>query len=152
MTQMRMVDLEQQATAVVGEQVTKDGLSDFFDHAFATVMAVTGRQGLPVTGPPFALYRGLPAETIDVEAGFPTASVVEAEADVRPGVIPACRAVEALHVGSYDTLSQTYDDVLRWAGEQGLRQAGPMWEQYLTDPSVDSDPATWRTRVLVPVA
>ena len=148
---MRILDLEEQPTAVVGEQVAKDGLSDFFDHAFTTVMAVTGRQGLAVTGPPFALYRGMPAETLDVEAGFPTASVVEAEADVRPGVIPACRAIEALHVGSYDTLSQTYDTVLEWAGEQGLQQAGPMWEQYLTEPSADSDPATWRTRVFVPV-
>ncbi|GAA4112398.1 hypothetical protein GCM10022415_07140 [Knoellia locipacati] len=30
-----------------------------------------------------------------------------AEADVRPGVIPACRAVEALHAGSHDTLSRS---------------------------------------------
>ena len=112
---MRVVDLEEQPTAVVAEAVALEGLSAFFEHAFMSVMAVTGRQGTPVTGPPFALYRSMPTQTVDVEAGFPTASVVEPEDGVRAGVLPACRAVEAMHLGSYDTLSETYDKALFWA-------------------------------------
>jgi effector-binding domain-containing protein len=151
MTQIRIVDLEPQQTAIVGEQVPVDRLTDFFDRAFSTVMAVTSRQGVMVTGPPFALYHGTPTETVDVEAGFPTASALEAEGDVRPGALAAGRAVEAMHVGPYDTLAQTYEEVVRWAREQGLQPGRDMWEEYLTDPTADSDPATWRTRVLVPV-
>ena len=151
MTEIRIVDLEQQPTAVVSEQVPMDALTEFFGRAFSTVMEVTGRQGVMVTGPPFALYHGVPTETIDVEAGFPTTAAVEADGDVRPGVLPAGRAAVAVHVGPYDTLSQTYDEVMRWVVDQGLTPGWDMWEEYLTDPSADSDPATWRTRVLCPV-
>jgi effector-binding domain-containing protein len=151
MTDIGIVELEPQPTAVVGELVPLDKLTDFFGRAFSEVMAATGRQGVAVTGPPFALYHGVPTDTVHVEAGFPTSSEVEADGDVRPGVLPGGRVVEALHVGSYDTLSQTYDAVVRWAVERGLKPGSDMWEQYLTDPSDDSDPSSWRTRVLCPV-
>ncbi len=52
--------------------------------------------------------------------------------------------MEALHIGPYDTLSQTYGELMQWARDQGLRPGSDMWEQYLTDPGVDPDPATWR--------
>ena len=151
MTQIQLVDLESQSTAVVREQVPVNRLTEFFDHAFSSVMAVTGRQGVVVTGPPFALYHGIPTETVDVEAGFPTASSLEAEGDVRLGSLPAGRAVEAMHVGSYETLSQTYDEAMSWAHEQGLRPGTDMWEQYLTDPGAEPDPASCRTRVILTV-
>ena len=151
MTEIRIVDLEQQPTAVVSEQVPMDALTEFFGRAFSTVMEVTGRQGVMVTGPPFALYPGVPTETIAVEAGFPTTAVVEADGDVRPGVLPAGRAAEAVHVGPYDTLSQTYEEIMRWVVDQGLTSGWDMWEQYLTDPGSEPDPATWRTRVFCPV-
>lgn len=148
MTQIRVVDLDEQPTAVLHEQVAMSVLPEFFDRAFSTVMAVAGKQGVQVVGPPFALYHGVPTDTIEVEAGFPTASAVEASDGVRPGILPAGRAAEAVHVGPYDTLPQTYDEVMRWVQEQGLHPGTNMWEYYLTDPAAEPDPATWRTRVL----
>ena len=152
MTEMRIVELEQQAVAVVADEVPMTAIADFVGEAFSSVMAVAARQGVTVTGPPFTRYRGAPTTTVEVEAGFPTSSFVRAEDDVRPGVLPACRAVEAMHVGPYDTLARTYDEAMGWAGEQGLHSGADMWEEYLTDPSSEPDPATWRTRVLIPVA
>jgi len=64
------------------------------------------------------------------------------------GVLPAGRAAEAMHVGPYDTLSQTYDEVMRWVQEHGMHPGTDMWEYYLSDPSTEPDPASWRTRVL----
>jgi effector-binding domain-containing protein len=151
MTQINLVDLEEQKTAVLHEQVAMSALPEYFDRAFSTVVAVMDRQGVEVVGPPFALYHGIPTDTVDVEAGFPTASAVEVSDGVRPGTLPAGRAVEAVHVGPYDTLSQTYDEVMRWIQEQGLSPGTDMWEHYLTDPSTEPDPATWRTRLLCPV-
>ena len=151
MTEMRIVELEQQAVAVVADVVPMTDIAEFVGGAFPSVMAVAARQGVKVTGPPFTRYLGAPTTTVEVEAGFPTRSFVRAEDDVRPGALPACRAVEAMHVGPYETLGRTYDEALRWAGEQGLTSGGDMWEEYLSDPTAEPDPATWRTRVLIPV-
>jgi effector-binding domain-containing protein len=151
MTQIGIVDLDEQPTAVLREQVALTALPAFFDRAFSTVMAVMGKQGVQAVGPPFALYHGAPTDIVDVEAGFPAAAAVEAADGVRAGILPACRAAEAVHVGPYDTLSQTYDEVVRWLQDHGMRPGGDMWEYYLTDPSAEPDPATWRTRIICPV-
>ena len=155
MTQIRVVELEEQPTAVLGEKVPMADLTEFFGRAFATVLEVLGQQGVQVAGPPFAMYHGTPSDTVDVDAGFPVTSAVEAvEASegVRASVLPPGRAAEATHIVPYDTLAQTYDEMMRWILEHGLEPGTDMWEQYLTDPSADSDPTSWRTRVVCPVS
>ncbi|HMO11186.1 MAG TPA: GyrI-like domain-containing protein [Actinotalea sp.] len=66
-------------------------------------------------------------------------------------VLPGGRAVQAVHVGPFDTLEQTYEALLAWLSEQGLTPSGQMWESYLSDPAVEPDPAAWRTLIVWPV-
>jgi effector-binding domain-containing protein len=106
-------------------------------------------QSIKPAGPPFALYRGMPTETVDVEAGFPVSTTVAAANGVRAGILPACRAVQAMHVGGYDTLGTAYEAVKQRMQEEGLEASDDMWECYLSDRS--TDPATWRTLVIWPV-
>jgi effector-binding domain-containing protein len=124
-------------------------LPDFFGRAFAAVSSALEAQRVQPAGPPFALYRGTPTETVDVEAGFPVSTTVAAANGVVAGILPACRAVEAMHVGSYDTLGTTYEAVKQRMQEDGLMAADDMWEYYLSDQS--TDPETWRTLVVWPV-
>ncbi|MFP5368097.1 MAG: hypothetical protein ACLGIS_14875, partial [Actinomycetes bacterium] len=65
----RKVHLTEQPVAVVRERVPMASLTDFFGRAFSTVMAAAQKQGASPAGPPFALYRGMPSESVDVEAG-----------------------------------------------------------------------------------
>jgi hypothetical protein len=76
-------------------------------------------------------------------------TTVAAASGVRGGILPACRAVQAMHVGSYDTLGTTYEAVKQRMNEEGLKASDDMWEYYLSDRS--TDPATWRTLVVWPV-
>ena len=39
-----------------------------------------------------------------------------------------------------------------WIEQNGLRPAGPPWEDYLTDPAEHPDPKDWKTDVCWPVA
>jgi effector-binding domain-containing protein len=146
---VRIVDLQEQPTAVVREQVAMNALPEFFGRAFAAVSAALEAQRVQASGPPFALYRGMPTETVDVEAGFPVSTTVVTVNGVRAGILPACRAVQAMHVGSYDTLGGTYEAVKQRMQEEGLEASDDMWEYYLSDQS--TDPATWRTLVVWPV-
>ena len=54
--------------------------------------------------------------------------------------MPACRAVQAMHVGSYDILGTTYEAVEQRMNEEGLEVSDDMWGYYLSDRS--TDPAT----------
>jgi effector-binding domain-containing protein len=88
---------------------------------------------------------------VDVEAGFPVAVPVRSDGTVQAGALPAGRVVQADHLGSYDSLRETYEAIERWMGEHGLEPADEMWEVYLSGPETDSDPASWRTHVVWPV-
>ena len=150
--QPRRIHITEQPVAVVRERVPMDSLTSFFDRAFGAVMAAVQMQGARPAGPPFAMYHGMPGETVDVEAGFPIAGNFEGTGEVSSGVLPDTDAFEAVHTGPYDTLGSTYDAIREHMEADGAAPADSMWEYYLTDPQKQPDPATWQTRVVWPVA
>jgi len=150
--QPRKIHVTEQPVAVVRERVAMDSLTSFFDRAFGAVMAAVQMQGAAPAGPPFALYHGTPAETVDVEAGFPIAGNFQGTGEVSSGVLPDTDAFEAVHTGPYDTLGTTYDAIKERMEADGAAPADTMWEYYLTDPQKQPDPGTWQTRVVWPIA
>lgn len=157
--------LSEHPTAMVREKVPVQEMTAFFGRAFSSVMAAVGQHELQVAGPPYGMYRGLPTDVIDVEAGFPLAAPFPgADADgvsvdgghgvsqVAGGSLPAGPAYEAVHAGPYDALPQTYEAIQARMKADGATPAEVMWEFYMTDPDAEPDPANWRTRVIWPTA
>lgn len=151
MTEFRIIEEPEQLTAGIRRQVRTTELPAFFDDAFHEVFDALREAGVAPAGAPYARYRGPVGETVDVEAGFP---VLEAFSggEIAGGALPAGRAVEAVHTGSYDALHETYEAIETWLGEKGLTASAEMWEIYESGPESDPDPATWRTRVVWPVS
>ncbi|GGM95017.1 hypothetical protein GCM10009721_21630 [Terrabacter tumescens] len=145
MNEIRTVETTEQPTAVLRATVAMDELPAFFARAFTAAAAAVAKQGRDVAGPPFGLYRSMPSTTVDVEAGFPVTAPLEPDGEVVPGTLPGGRAVEAVHVGPYDTMGETYGQVEQWMVGQRLVPGYLVWESYLSDPEREPDPATWRT-------
>ena len=101
-----------------------------------------------MAGPAFAIYRGDPSATFDIELGFPVteplAHSVPGEVTVEPSTLPSGRALAVSHLGSYDGLGQTWGRLASAAGGRGLQPAY-FFELYITEPSPEMDPATLRT-------
>ncbi|HET8988820.1 MAG TPA: GyrI-like domain-containing protein [Humibacillus sp.] len=152
MTEIRIVDVPEQHTAVVHEQVPMAELKDFFARAYEAAMHVIRTQRTVPVGPPFGAYHGPPGETVDIEAGFPVATPIEDAEGVVASTLPGGPAVEAVHVGPYETMVGTYGEVEAWMADRDLRPGPVMWESYLTDPADEPDPATWRTLIVWPTA
>lgn len=148
----RMVHCKEQPAAVLREQVPMDALTEFFGRAFGAVMAVAAAQGVQLVGPPFALYRGKPTQTVDVEAGFPIVGSFNDTAGLVATTLPETEAFEAIHVGPYDTLEKTYEVIQQRMTAQGLIPSDTMWEYYLNGPETEPDPSKWETQVVWPVA
>ena len=151
MTDIEVNERAEGLTAGVRKAVPMDELTDFFSHAFTETMRVLTEQGIQPAGPPFGKYYGMPGATVDVEAGYPVAEPVTASGEVVPGLLPGGRAVEAVHVGPYDTLVQTYAAIEEFVAAQGWTPGDVMWESYLSDPSIEPAPTTWRTLISWPM-
>jgi predicted enzyme related to lactoylglutathione lyase/effector-binding domain-containing protein len=146
-----LVHCTEQPTAVVRETVAMAALTEFFSRAFGSVMAEAQRQNVQLAGPPFALYRGVPTETVDVEAGFPIAGRMSESGTVVTGTLPETDAFEAVHTGPYETLGETYSAIQDRMREAGKNPSGAMWEFYLNGPPSEPDPSKWQTKVVWPV-
>lgn len=154
--EIKSTQLKEQPTAVLRETVPMAELRDFFGRAFGAVMGAVQQQHVQLAGPPFALYRGMPTDVVDVEAGFPLAAAFAraggSDTGVTAGTLPAGPAFEALHIGPYESLQQTYGAILARMQAEGVTPGGAMWEYYLSDPGTEPDQSKWQTLVVWPVA
>jgi AraC family transcriptional regulator len=75
-----------------------------------------------------------------------------ADTTVAAGTLPAGPAYEALHVGPYESLPQTYGAIMARMRQDGVNPGEVMWEYYLSDPGAEPDATKWQTLVVWPVA
>ncbi|MPV37123.1 GyrI-like domain-containing protein [Georgenia subflava] len=151
MTDIHIIELQEQQVAGVRLRVRMDEITTIFDTRFTEVLDALTAAGAQPAGAPYARYRGRPTDTVDVEVGFPVTAPFQGTGEVRGGTLPAVRAAEAVHPGSYDTLPETYAAVERWVAENDLQTLEESWEVYESGPESDPDPSTWRTRVVFPL-
>ncbi|MDQ0092502.1 GyrI-like domain-containing protein [Paeniglutamicibacter psychrophenolicus] len=150
MADIEITEHSERHTAGVRAQIPMAGLTDFFSRAFVETMGVLQAQGVSPTGAPFGKYYGRPDEMVDVEAGFPVAATITPAGAVTPGILPGGSVVQAIHIGSYDTMERTYAEIERFFRDAKLTPSDVMWENYLTDPAAEQDPAKWRTQICWP--
>ncbi|MDH3753178.1 MAG: GyrI-like domain-containing protein [Acidimicrobiia bacterium] len=150
MLSCELVELEPQPAAVVRATVPFDGLPEFFGQAFTAVMEHLGGQGVSPVGPPFGFYPAKPRDVVEVRAGFPVATPVVTGGEVESMVLPGGRAVTTTHVGSYDTLEQTYAELQAWMSENDVVPGQAVWESYVSDPTT-APPEEWCTEIVWPV-
>jgi effector-binding domain-containing protein len=112
-----IVTLTRMTVALLRETVRMNAMTEYFDRAFRTFGAVIGICCAPITGPPLGVYYGMPTDTIDVGAGFPTGRLAPAADGVTGETLSGGRAARILHVGSYDALQQTYSRLGTWVTE-----------------------------------
>lgn len=151
MASFEVITRAAQPTAVIHERVPMAELPGFFQRAFGEVARAITVHGLAPAGPPFALYHGMPGDTVEVEAGFPVARPLPESGAVHTGVLPGGRCAHGTHVGPYDTLQLTYGALAKWVSARGLTPHEEMWEEYLSDPRREPNPTTWRTEIYLPL-
>jgi effector-binding domain-containing protein len=124
-------------------------LAAVFGPTYEKVATEVARAGAQLAGPAYAEYFGMPTDTVDVEIGFGIDRVIDL-----PGLTvterPAARAVVGTHVGPYDTLQDSYAELMPWLEMEEVELTGSMFELYLSGP--DEDPAATVTKLVFPLA
>jgi effector-binding domain-containing protein len=149
---VEIIEVPTQLVAVERKTIPMSGFPEFFERAFGELMAAVSAATGTVVGPPFGWYHGMPTDTVDVSAGFPVSGLADGplRGDIEVVARPGGRAAVALHVGSYDTLAESYQQVAQHlAAHDDLVPREEMWEEYLSEPS--GDPSTWQTRIVQPL-
>jgi effector-binding domain-containing protein len=142
-----VVHLDPRQVAVVHVVGEPRELPSLLPEAFEATMQQITISGGQVAGPPFARYVTF-GERIEADVGFPFTGTLTPTDCVREASLPGGRAVLTTHVGPYEEIGDVWSRVSTWIHEQGLVQASPPWESYLTGPD---DPGQPVTQVMFPI-
>lgn len=135
---------------VVRTRAPVDQLSQILGPAWGKVLARAESVGAQPSSPPFAAYHNMDMQDLQLEIGFVFDRPIEGDGDVDATELPAGQVVEAVHVGPYDRVSETYEELGRWLETHGYVPAGPAYEYYLNDPA-EVQPDELLTRVVMPL-
>ena len=107
-------------------------------------------QSIPFAGAPYALYRNMDMDALDIEIGFPVPAPAVGTDTIKPAKIPGGKAVVAMHTGPYSELSRTYTQLMGYLEHEQLKPTGLSYEFYLNDPNV-TPPENLQTEIVFPL-
>lgn len=119
--------------------------------AYGRLSGFISAQGLAQAGPPIAIHNGEEGGTLGLDAAIPVDRTdVEVPPPIRAGSSYAGRVLKVVHTGDYAGLAAAREQVRAYLATAGLQQAGPLWEQYASDPGT-TPPAELVTNIFVPI-
>jgi effector-binding domain-containing protein len=158
LTLPELIDRPARPYAFVPFTVTMAELVKVADEGFPKLFAALAERGMTPIGAPFFNYRRIDmAHTLDVQAGVVVAETAEDGADLGFSTLPAGRYVTLEWHGHYDKLEAVTAVLIGWTRLVGMNfdmhesadgdHFASRLELYETDPSAESDPEKWLTRL-----
>jgi effector-binding domain-containing protein len=120
---------------------------------YGLVYQAAAEQGLEVVGAPFVDYLDYDESTgfSNYRAGIEVNKMGSDAGEVSAEAYPELEAVQCIHTGPYETLTDTYDALSAYIRDQGLEVAGNAMEFYQIGAMSESDPGRWKTLIAFPL-
>lgn len=126
-----------------------DAMIEILDRGFGELMAAVGRAGLTPANAPIAVFVEIDDRSFSAELMVPLAAAVSGPSPgLTPTTTPSGRALRVLHVGSYESLEETYAEIETFIEDKGLDIRELFVERYLNEPRTTA-PMDLRTEVYV---
>jgi effector-binding domain-containing protein len=119
------------------------------------MMAYLDKAGVRVVGPAMSLWHSAPGQipdSFDIETCLPIEGPVSPADRMHFRELPAGLQAFTIHIGSYDNMGDAFDAVWEWIQEHSYEMTGPPRDVVLRGPNETSDPSTYRTEIVYPVA
>jgi effector-binding domain-containing protein len=149
-----MVDeLDEVKTMVIMEEGNMEDMEEMMSDGFDKLYGKIMEQGIEPAGSPFAYYFDWDeaSGSFKMYLGVPVDEPGEASNGLMPKVIPAMKAIVAMHYGSYDYFMETYEALEKYAENNGLETKGESFEIYHSTRMDSENPMDWRTLVGYPL-
>jgi effector-binding domain-containing protein len=130
-----------------------DAINAQMGKSYEELMGALGKAKVEMTGPPFALYPKWDeaTKTMEMVCAVPVAANAKVPAKYKVMQNEGGKAVKAVHMGDYNTMMATHEQVVQYIALKKLEINGAPWEVYLTDPTVEKDTAKWVTEIYYPI-
>lgn len=125
------------------------------ENIISQIFPVMQSQNISPGGAMIGVYYSDPQvvapENMEWEIGFPCSAQVSPLKPLEKKVWSFEQVASAIHAGPYEKTGETYIIIFEWMEANGYEQVGPVLEKYLSMPTPDTDPATLRAEIWIPV-
>ena len=135
-----------QPTLSIRTRTSVQDLPRVMGESYGAIGQYLGMSGAAPAGAAFTAYYNMDMQDMDVEIGFPVATLLPGKDNIQAGEIPAGKYATTIHTGPYSDLAQAYEPLTQFVQEQGLEPTGIAYEFYLNDPTT-TPPEQLQTQV-----
>lgn len=130
-------------------------MSQQLGMAYGGIGKTMQEQGLQQGGAPFAIYYvAEPAnDKWEFDAGIPIAGNKNGKTldNVKAVTLPAADVAVIDYYGKYEEMEPAHNALNDWIKANGKTIVGAPWEEYITDPMTEKDPAKWLSKIYYPI-
>jgi len=147
------VQLEDKYFITKRAKVDMNNITNFYARNLPAIASKVGQSGIEMDGMPCGLFYSWDTvnKQTDMAAAIPTKSEVAIKgfSSVK---LPGKKAVQVDYYGDYDGTVKGHDAISAYLVDQGFFNDYPVIEQYITDPSTESDASKWLTKITYYIA
>lgn len=131
-------EVKSQTIICIAHSTTKDDttLSKKYAKSYGQLVSNIQVNGMKMSGQPLTITTKWEGNTFEYENCIPVQNVKgDLSASVFSSKTYSGTAVKIEHLGSYDNLNSTYDDIIAYINQMNFEIIGDPWEIYVSDPS-----------------
>lgn len=131
----------------VDKKADLSNISKTLGESYGEIMTSMSKQNVNQAGSVFAIYRGDSETNFDFSACIPINKKASEDGNVKVGQLAPGKCVVAHFYGPYEKTPEAHKEIHNYLKSHSLEMTGLIWEEYVTDPGVEKDPAKWLTNI-----
>jgi len=119
---------------------------------YSDISGLMKKMKIEATGAPLCVFPKFSEESMEMICGIPVKEGTKINnPKFKLEKTTEGKAVKAVHMGSYNTMAGTHDQISKYMTYKHLQFAGSPWEVYITKPETEKDTSKWVTEIYYPV-
>lgn len=135
--QIKIVQVESKPIFYINKQAKNESgeIQKTIAGAYRELGEFFTKNKLEMTGQPITITNSWEGETWDFDAAFVCPETeLKPVGNMKKGSTYAGKALKTVHIGPYDKMNETYEEIGNYIDNNGLEVNGRTWEVYVSDP------------------
>jgi len=148
-SEIQLVKRAEQPALSIRKRARVEELPQLIGGSYGKLAQYVESVGVMLSDVPFTAYQGEDMKNLDVEIGFPMPERVDGSGEISSATIPGGLFIFCMYQGAYSGTCTAYEEMIRFAAENGLVIDGAYYEHYYNGPEYPEEQLL--TRLVLPV-